>query len=365
MNKSKKALKGQIKPAKKQFSINPKVWIVIGAVLGLALIVGVLVDQLYKSPLVTIDDKKYYLEDMTYQFYSSESSYDYIDQLYGGSYWEMPYDNTSGMSVRDFAKVETINNVIYEVTLYNEAISRGYTLTQEELDKIDEDINRTLNDSGLSKELIKKNGFTPEYLKEVFTRNTLATRLKNDIIDSFDIDDEAIKTGIVYDEYRQYDIEYLYAPTNKTNEEDYSQVPLDETEKKLVFDRITELRDKAIDTEKWSTLIADDEDELQYRTSNFLAKDTFFSEEFKNIMMSMENGDITDVVEEESGYYLVRMINNNSSEAYDKAVDDAIKKEEEAAFTKEYTDNILPNHSYELNSKAISNLRMGRITLVD
>ena len=84
-----------------------------------------------------------------------------------------------------------------------------------------------------------------------------------------------------------------------------------------------------------------------------------------NKMMAMENGEITEVVEEEDGYYVVRMVNNNSSKAYDKAVEEAIKKEEEEAFNKEYSDNILPNHSYELNTKAISNLRMGRITLVD
>jgi hypothetical protein len=59
------------------------------------------------------------------------------------------------------------------------------------------------------------------------------------------------------------------------------------------------------------------------------------------------------------------MINNNSSETYDNTVRDAIKEKEEEAFSEEYMNNILPKHSFELNNKAISNLRMGRITLVD
>lgn len=365
MNKSKKAIKSPQNSNKKQFTISPIVWIVIGTVLGLALLVGLLVDQFYKSPLVTIDGKKYYLEDMTYQFYSSESTYDYINQLYGGSYWDMPYSDTSDMTVRDFAKVETINNFIYEETLYNEAISNGYTLTQDELDKINDDINSTLNNSSFSDNFIKKNGFTQEYLKDIFTRNTLATRFKKDVIDAFDIDDESIKAGITYNDYRQYNIEYLSISTKKTNEVDSSQTPMEAKEKQLVLDIISDLRDKALNTEDWATLIPEDDDTVRYRTSNFTSKDTYFSEDLTNIMMGMGNGDITEVIEEEDGYYVVRMINNNSSEAYDKAVDDAIKKVEEESFTKEYTDNILPNHTYELNSKAISNLRMGRITLVD
>ncbi|NLL00239.1 MAG: hypothetical protein GX271_06205 [Clostridiales bacterium] len=365
MNKSKKAIKGPQKPNKKQFTISPVVWIITGTVLGLALIIGILIDQLYKSPLVTIDENKYYLEDMTYYFYSAESTYDYFNQLYGGSYWDMPYSDSSDMTVRDFAKVETINNFIFEETLYNEAISKGYTLTEEEIDKIDEDIEKILNDSGFSETFIKKNGFTQEYLKDVFTRNTLANRYKKDVIASLDIDEEAIEAEISYDDYRQYDIEYLNISTNKTNEEDFSQVPLSDKEKQLVFDRISDLRDEALTTEDWSSFISEDEEELRYRTSNFLAKDTYFSEDFKNIMMAMENGDVTEVIEEEDGYYVVRMIDNNSPKAYETAVEDAIKKEEEAAFNKEYIENILPNHPYELNTKAISNLRMGRITLVD
>lgn len=365
MNKSKKTLRGSQKSNKKQLTISPIVWIVAGAILGLALIIGILFDQFYKSPLVTIDEKKYYLEDLTYQFYNTESTYDYINQMYGGSYWDMPYNETSSMTVRDYAKLETINNVIYEEVLYNEAVAKGYTLTQEEIDKIDENVNSTLNNMGLSEEIIKKNGFTPEYLKGVFTKNTLASRFKQDVIDAFDINDKEIEAGISYSDYRQYDIEYLYISTVKTNEENYSQEPLDEAAKKDALDKITDLRSKALEAEDWSTLIPEDEDDLKYRKSNFLPSDTYFSEELMNTMLAMENNDITEVVEEEDGYYVIRMINNNSPETYDKTVADAIKEKEEEAFSEEYMDNILPNHTFKLNDKAIGNLRMGRITLAD
>ena len=366
MNESKKTIKGpQQKASKKRLTISPKVWIVVAAALGIFLIVAILFDQLYKRPLVTIDGKKYYVEDLTYHIFNTESTYNYINQLYGGSYWDMPYNESGDMTVREYAKFETLNNVIFEEILYNEAISNGYTLTQEEQDKIDEDVNYMLTEQGLNEALIKKNGFTSEYLKGVFSKNTLASRYKKDVIDKFDIDDEAIKAGISYDEYRQYDIEYLYISTEKTNEEDYSKTPLNEEEKKAALDKITSFREKALDSKDWSALIPEEEKELTYKESGFLAKDTMFPEDFMDTVMAMENGDISEVLETDSGYYVVRMVDNNSPETYDQTVDDAIAKAEEEAFAKEYNDNILPRHTFKLNNSAIRNLRMGRITLID
>lgn len=365
MNKSKKVIKGSKKQNKKQFTISPVVWIVIATVVGLSLIIGLLIDQLYKRPLLTIDGKKYYVEDLTYQFYIKESYYESINQMYGGQYWDMYSGDPSGLSVRDYTKLETLNNIIYEEILYNEAIEKGYSLTQEEQEKIDEDISSFLNSQELSKKSIKKNGFTTDYLQGALSKNTLASRYKQDIINGFEIVEEDIKAGISYDEYRQYDMEYLFIPTQITNEEDYSKSPMNEVEKKLVLDKITAYRDKALNTEEWSSLIPEDEEDLIYRTSSFTSKDTYFSEDLKTTMIAMGNGQISEIIEEEDGYYLIRMINNNSSESYDQAVDQAIKAKEEELFSYEFENNIMPIHSYTLHNKAVNKLRMGRITLVD
>src|SRR5690606_24719936 len=107
---------------------------------------------------------------------------------------------------------------------------------------------------------------------------------------------------------------------------------------KLALDRITNIREKALVTEDWSTLLPEDEKDLIYRESNFIPSDNYFSEDLKSTLLSMENGDITDVVEEDDGYYVFRMVNNNSSETYEKTVEDAIKEKEEEAFSKEYNE---------------------------
>lgn len=370
MNKTKKTLRNaqNVEKKKKQINISPKLWIIVSAVLGLFLVVAILFDQLYKRPLITINGDKYYLEDLTYYFYNTELSYNYMNQLYGGYYWDMTYDYTTGETVRDHAKSEAINNIIYTEVLYREALAHGYTLTGEEADEIKEDVNLILNEGGLSDKFIKKNGFTPEYLTEILTKFKLADRYREDVIDLLYIDEEAIKADIDYEEYRQYDIEYVFISTTKTVEDEEGKSTnedMTEEEKKAAYDKIADLREKALTAEDWSELIPEDEEDLKYREYSLLANNTTFPDNFKETVLAMENDEISDIIETEDGYYVVRMVNNNSSKAYDSAVADAIEKAENEAFMNEYNEYILPKYDYKINTKAINNLRMGRITLVD
>ena len=80
-------------------------------------------------------------------------------------------------------------------------------------------------------------------------------------------------------------------------------------------------------------------------------------------VLSMNNGDVSEVFEDKNGYYVVRMDNNNSSESYERAVDEAITKKEEETFSEEYNNNIYPNHTFKVNDNALHNLRMGLITM--
>lgn len=370
MNKSKKTIRGPQNKKEKHININPKVWIITSAVLGILLIAAILFDQLYEWPLITINGDKYYLKDLKYYFYETESDIDYIDQMYGGYYWDMT--DGSGMTVRDSAKLQTLNNIIKTEVLYREASANGYTLTEDEEKSINEDIDKILNESGLSEKFIKKNGFTTEYLKEVKTKEKLADRYKKDVIDSLDIDEEAIKADINYDDYRQYDFEYFFisTKTSVTNEDGTTkEVDMSDEEKKAAYEKIADMRELALNVKDWSSLVPEDEKELTYHKYSLTASDTIFSDDFRKTVMAMNNNEVSDIIETKDGYYVgyfvVRMINNNSSEAYDTAVKNAIEKAEKEAFNEEFSNNILPKYNYELNERLIRNLRMGRITLVD
>ncbi len=366
MNNSKKLKAKKVKKDRlienKPITKISKPWIITAVVLVVILIGALLFDQFYEKTIMKIDGENYSMSDVAYYFYSVESSYDYYDQMFGGggAYWDMTYDEESGATVRDIAKGEAVDSAIYYEILYSEAVAEGYTLSDDEKTTISNDV-KTLLDTKLTSSQITKSKFTEEGLTEVLEKIALVTRYKGDKIDTFEINDAAIKEGINYDEYRQYDVEYLFISTNITDDEGNS-VAMTEEEKSAAFDKINSFYETAKTTEDWSKLLPESEEEVTYADTNFLQSGSTFSEDMEAMMMAMENGDISDIYEAEAGYYVVRMKNNDSSESYLAAVESAISQAENEKFT-EFYNEITTKHEYSTNDGALKSMTMGSITL--
>lgn len=365
MNNSKKLKTKKVKKDRlleqKPITKISKPWLILSAVLIVILIIGLLFDEFYESTLMTVDGEKYKMSDLSYYFYTVEYQYDYYDQMFGGNgaYWNMSYDEESGATIRDLAKTEAMEVALYTELLYKEATAEGYTLTVEEKETVSTNAANLMGQ--LSDSIKRKSNFTEKYLTNVLSKSKLVERFRKDKIDALDIDDEAIKAGIKYEDYRQYDIEYLYVSTT-TTDEDGNSVALSDEEKKAAYDKLNSYYESAKTTEDWSKLLPEEEEEVSYRDTNFVESETTYSEDFETMMMAMGNGAISEIYEEEDGYYIVRMVNNNSSESYDTAVKDAITTAENEAFDKVY-EQIKEKHEYKMNDRAIKSLKMGSITI--
>lgn len=352
-------------PGKKHVKrpVNTKLMIIISSVLAFLLIGGVIVDFVNRPYIMTVNGSKYDMADLGYYFYSVESKDDYYNQMLGGSYWDMDYDKAKGTTMRDAAKVEAVNTALSTEVLYREAKSKGYKLTDKELKTIDTNVSSAIS-SQIPKTVQDKNGFTSSYLNNVFKMQTLVSRYRQDIIDSLKIDDVKITAGVSKEDNRQYNIEYLYIPT-QTTDKDGKKVDMTATEKKAAYDKINAYSEKAKTTKDWSTLIPKDEKELTYTKGNFIEKDTTntFSENFRNTMKKMANNDVSGIYDDKTGYYVVRMLDNNSTESYDTAVKKAISDAENSGF-EAYYQKLLKNYKYKINDKELEQYTMGEITLV-
>lgn len=365
MNNSKKAIKYREQKKQKKV-INPKIWIVAGITLVVILIASLLFDQLYKKKIFSIDEDNYYLEDLTYYFNVVEINYEYLDQyygqLFGSSYWNMTADAEAGTTMRDAAKDEAVQmSLLYEI-LHKEALADGYSVTEEEDETIADQVDLLINEQ-FSEKMIEHNGFTEEYLTEVLRKQSVVDRYRLDIINSLDIDDEAIKATFDYVDYRQYDIDTLFISKSKKDDEG-KQITLTEEEKTDLYNKLNAYYDDALASDNWSKLLSEDEDEVTYNSMKFFDTNTSFSDETKSMILSMENGDISELIEEESGYYLIKMVNNASTESYDSTVSDAIRQEENNRFQEEY-DEILKKYDYKIYKSGLKSLYMGQVTLVD
>lgn len=339
--------------------------IIISTILVVGLIVGLLFDQLYQPTLLKVDGKSYTMSDLSFYFYNVEAKYSYYDQMFGGNgvYWDSPYNGKSGPTVRDEAKNQAIQAAIYNEALYNQAKSEGYVLTDTEKNDVKTKVDDLMKNQ-LTPDQISKNHYTKAYLTKIFDKSALVERYRTDKITALKIDKDKIKAGVSYEDNREYDIQYLFISTKKTDANNQS-VDMTADEKKAALDKITAVADTAKTTADWSTLIPKDETDLTYTdTAHFTKTDSSFSADMNTTMMAMENGAVSGILEDPAkGYYVVKMVNNNSSASYDTAVQNAITQEEDTEFNDLYTKDLLPKHPYTINQKQLDKYTMGTITL--
>jgi foldase protein PrsA len=342
--------------------ISSKVLTITSIVLVVILVGALIFDQVYESPLIKVDGKSYTLHDLSFYFYNSEMQATYFDQIFGGngSYWDMTYDEATGTTVGEFAREQTVNDAVKNEVLYNQAVSEGYSLTEDEKKTVDKNVSGIL-DTASNKAVIEKNNFTKAYLTDIIGKTTLVTRYRQDKIDALDIDDAAIKAKIPYEEHRQYDIEYLFA-SKKNIDDKGNSTDKSEADKTAALNKLTSYYETAKTTKDWSKFLPEDEKIVTYKSDNFIASDKPFDDKTKAKVMAMANDTVSDILEADDGYYIIRMKNNNSSENYDSAVKSAITDAESKGFDEVYQ-TILAKHKYKIYEKAVNKLKMGSVTL--
>ncbi len=317
-----------------------------------------------KSIAVTVNDKDIYLNEMMYYIMAVESTgaqYEAAYQQYTGtSYWDQkdPQD-PDGLTIREQAKSYVMDTAeMYEI-LYDKAEKAGFTLTDDEKTQAETNADQII--SSMNKEQLEVTGFTKDVLTGVMQKLTLGGKYYTDLIDGFDIDDEGIKATIKFDDYRQYKTEYLSIPTTKFDES-YNSVDLSEEEKAAAKSSITAALEKVKAGKEFSE-IKEADDTLTSNTLDFLVSDNAAEKAYKDAAVKLDNDAYTqDIVETDTGYYIIKMVDNNSSEAYDEAVANAISEAEDAAFKTEY-EKIKKDYTITVNKEVWDPIIIGNNTI--
>lgn len=312
--------------------------------------------------VVTVGDQKVYLDEIMYYIFAVEAtgaSYDAAyQQYYGSSYWDMEY--SEGVTMRDQSKQYVMDTAIMYEILYGKAVEAGYALTDEEKTANQTKVTELL--TNITEEQLKVTGFTEEVLLKTLEKVVVGEKYYNELIEGFDIDDQAITDTVNYEDYRQYDTEYLFVPTSSLDAS-YNKVDLSEDEKKAALDSITAALEKVNAGEEFSAL-AEADTKLSTDALNFVYGDTNAETAYQDAAITLENDAYsTDIVETDYGYYIIKMVNNSSTESYDEAVSAAISTAEQDAFNAEY-ENIKKDYATTINTEVWDTIVMGKTTLV-
>lgn len=316
-----------------------------------------------KTVVVTVGDKDIYLNEMMYYIYAIEAtgaSYDqYYKQYYGSSYWDMEY--SEGVTMREQTKKYVMDTVIMYEILYDKAIKAGYTITDEEKKQAETNADTIM--SQISEDQLKITGFSKEVLSNVQEKLIVGEKYYTEMVGGYDINDQEIKDSIDFEDYRQYNTEYLFVATTDFNENS-EIVDLTDEEKEAAYESISNALEKVKAGEEFSS-ISEADTTLLSSTLSFVYGDTNAEAAYQDAAIDLENNSYTNnVVETEYGYYIIKMVDNSSADSYNNAVNSAITKAEEEAFDAEY-EIIKKDYTITINNEAWDPIVMGEITIIN
>ena len=351
--------------------LKPIILTVLCVVLVVVLCVGVAIQQFKPKVAVTVGGTKFTLDDMMYPIYELESTYlpynEWYQSMSGGTIWEADYQGEagtmSGVSNSIGWKQEVLNAEVQYEILYQKAKEAKYELTEDEKKDAAEDAKEALE--GLSWLQKMQLNISESKLTERFEKRALADRFKKDQQEELnkDVDEEKTIADISKEDYRQYDIQYYYAPLKISTEEGEAK-ELTSDEKKELEGKMKEIASQAKTAEDFTTLIGEDESSITLeKEGKFTEKGgwTYVSDKNLKKIKKMKNGTVSDVILDENYYVVVKMVDNNSEEAYKTACDDAIKAKQNSAYSDWY-DKEQEKYDVVVNTDVWTDVVIGTVT---
>lgn len=343
--KKKKEEPKRMQPANSGVGITPKgVLFTIGAVLIIFCCVFVGYDMFRERVILTVNDEKYTMSDMGYYVYQSESQAQFMQSLYAQydpSYNVWDIENVNAMME------ETMDGAQKDLVLYMQAIASGYEATEEDKKTAEEQTASFMENLSTKQALIK--GLSEKEVYEVILKQVVGKRYKADQIVALGLNYDDITKDIKKDDYKQYDFQYYYVSTTKTDEATGENVAISEEEKKELMSRMETLAEQAKSAEDFKTLLSEEEKTIQFVETGKMIEKNGFDEKLDPVIKKMKVDEISKVLETEDGYYLIKLVDNQSTESYDSAVADAKSKAEEEAFEEKYNSDIITNFDINVN----------------
>ncbi len=388
MNSSKRLAKNDgIGQEKKETKMNVpaiissknKVLALIGIVTVVVLCAGVCYMQLRPRAILKVMGadannasvtKTLYMKEAMYDIFQTETQYNMYSsiyqQMYGTTYWDMENVDEAGRTGASAAKKQVMDGLKQREIMCMEAEKQGYKLTDEEKKAAAEEVKTAMeNFSDAQKKLP---GLDQETLTKVFEKNALAEKFRQVLLAQSGIDREALKASVNKEDYKQYTLQY-YMISNKNGTDENAADVTEETKKKN-FDSMTALKDKAKTAEDFSKLLEEKDTsgivamQTMKLVANEMEDSTFLTKKLRKKLIKMENGEISDVLEGEDGYYLVRMENNDDSEAYDAQCETVVQQEESKKFSEQYA-TFAPAYTTEVQSYWKGRVTLGSYTAVE
>lgn len=298
-----------------------------------------------------------------YDIYTSE----YMYTMYGV---DMEQETEDGDTYGDVIKKSIMDGIKQREILYMAALKEGLSLTDEEKKTVKENVESTRKNMTDKQKEMK--GLDSATLTTVLQKEALGNKYKENVIASLNIDEAALKKTVSKKDYRQYTLQYYTFAKTETSE---SSTEGKKKDAKVIAQGkkdIEALRAKALKAKDFTKDIITDKDSdntddktgISYATKDLIETDTdFLDAATLKVVKKMKNKTISEVLETTDAYYVIKMVNNNDSEAYDSQCSSVVEQEKETQFNSKYTEEIKALYTAKAQSFWTGRVNVGNITL--
>lgn len=312
------------------------------AILGVAMVLSGCSsgEKSYSEKLaVTVGDSRVYMDEMNYHLLLAKLQGDLYSSYFGGqeAYWVM--ENEEGITMAQASKDLAMENAVKYELFYKIAVKEGYVLTQEEKEA---NLGKTSNIMmNVPREELEALELTEAKLNEIQNKIAIASRYYEDYLEKLGVNEEAVRASLNREDYKQYDIEYIYAQIDEYEE-------LSQIYRELENAEVKEL----------SSLTKDIS--LRSGSLSFVAGQDTFGEEtnLESEILGMQPGELRGIVETVKGYYIIKLIDNTSTKKYEAAVTDAMEKLVQEIFDPAY-EQLKKEHWIKINQKVWKEIQLG------
>lgn len=210
---------------------------------------------------------------------------------------------------------------------YQVALTADIEINEEEEKEIDETVDRFYET--YSEELFDAYGISRDAVRQLFVEQRYITKLQDKAMTDLTADymKEAHEQ---FDDKRFIELYYVTFPISSTDENG-AEVAFTDDQKAEQKKKAEEFRQKVIDGGSIEEMAAELGDTVVADTQRTFVG--IYKEDLNNILETLENGEVSTIYEDESGYMVMQMKNKNDTEYKDFFIEAYANQEAQNAYT--------------------------------